>query len=1074
MLDIQLQSLRDGLHSPDHHSPHRPTRLTGRSRSPSSRGIVWAATLVLVCLALPGLAFGAGSEMFSTVSGSTGEKPQSKLFYHDGYYWAVLQGPDGVAFYQLVGGTWQRGQFPNAVLQSSGNADVKWNGTELYVLVYASTPRLYQYSYNGTNRSWVLASGFPVTVPNPSGSETMVLEQDSSGRLWVTAEGGGNVNVYYTTSADHRTWSSTPIVLRTGLNSDDITSIVAFGGNKVGVFWSDQNRDEFGFRVHLDTDPVATWGPVEIADSGSGHADDHVNLAFDSQDRVYAITKDASDHMRVHRRATNGAWTTKTDVIGGSGTRGIIMVAEQDSKVYILYTRWGVSPERIEYRVADIEALSFGGETIFISSTKDMNNVTGMKQILPQGSLIAVAENGSKALWNDFGSPPSGGPQPPSPPQNLTATLHSSPTRVDLSWAQPSSGSVGGYNVYRQADGGSFQKLNSGLLTGLTFTDSSPPEAALCYQVTAMGTNGLESAPSSLACVDTRPGPPPGTIETRIAASADDAEEHSDETVKLDSSDLEMMNDGTPQLRVGLRFPGLAIPAGATITKAYVQFEADESQSDATSLTIQGEATDDAPAFSSASGSLTVRPTTQAAVTWPNLVPWTSGQVGTDQRTPDLTPVLQEVVGRGGWQSGNALALMITGSGHRTAVAYDGIPGSAPLLHVEFATGPVANRAPSVNAGPSQVITLPSDAVLDGTVTDDGLPSPPSLTTTWSRVSGPGSVTFLDPSATDTRASFTVAGAYVLELKANDGALEARDTMTVVVQDASSGATIETRIAAGADDAEEHSDGTVNLTSDDLELMKDGTPQLAVGLRFPGLAIPVGASITRAYVQFVADENRSHSTSLTIRGQAVGDAPAFAATSGNLTGRQTTQAAVDWPNLAAWSVGQAGPDQRTPDLSPVLQEIVGSSGWQSGNALALLITGSGHRTAVSYEGIPGSAPLLHVEFATGTVLSRAVASSARAIAPALLLGARVAPNPMRSDGTLHYSLPEAGPVRIELFDVQGRRVLTLVDLPSVPAGSHEVGLNGSGEAGASLQAGLYFYRLQVPGRAISGRFVVVR
>jgi hypothetical protein len=184
---------------------------------------------------------------------------------------------------------------------------------------------------------------------------------------------------------------------------------------------------------------------------------------------------------------------------------------------------------------------------------------------------------------------------------------------------------------------------------------------------------------------------------------------------------------------------------------------------------------------------------------------------------------------------------------------------------------------------------------------------------------------------------------------------------------------------------------------------------------------------------------------------------------------------VGWPNLAGWTPGQAGPDQRTPDLSTVLQEIVGGSGWQSGNALALLITGSGHRTAVAYEGTPASAPLLHVEFSTATLLSRAPSSSVQAIAPAPQLGARIAPNPIRGgSGRLHYSLPEAGPVRIELFDVHGRRVSTLLDLPSVPAGSHQIALNGSGAAGAALQAGLYFYRLQVPGRAISGRFVVVR
>ena len=65
-----------------------------------------------------------------------------------------------------------------------------------------------------------------------------------------------------------------------------------------------------------------------------------------------------------------------------------------------------------------------------------------------------------------------------------------------------------------------------------------------------------------------------------------------------------------------------------------------------------------------------------------------------------------------------------------------------------------------------QTITLPSDATLDGTVTDDGLPNPPgALTTSWSQVSGPGTVTFADASAVDTTASFSAAGAYVLELK---------------------------------------------------------------------------------------------------------------------------------------------------------------------------------------------------------------------------------------------------------------------------------------------------------------------
>ena len=73
-------------------------------------------------------------------------------------------------------------------------------------------------------------------------------------------------------------------------------------------------------------------------------------------------------------------------------------------------------------------------------------------------------------------------------------------------------------------------------------------------------------------------------------------------------------------------------------------------------------------------------------------------------------------------------------------------------------------------AGPDQTITLPNAVTLDGTVSDDGLPTPPGVvTTTWSQVSGPGTVTFADAAAVDTTASFPVDGTYVLRLTADDG-----------------------------------------------------------------------------------------------------------------------------------------------------------------------------------------------------------------------------------------------------------------------------------------------------------------
>ena len=91
---------------------------------------------------------------------------------------------------------------------------------------------------------------------------------------------------------------------------------------------------------------------------------------------------------------------------------------------------------------------------------------------------------------------------------------------------------------------------------------------------------------------------------------------------------------------------------------------------------------------------------------------------------------------------------------------------------------------PIVNAGSDQTITLPDGASLTGTVTDDGLPSPPNVTTTWSQVSGPGTVTFGTPTAVTTTATFSEPGIYEVRLTADDGLFTTSDDLIVDVKPA--------------------------------------------------------------------------------------------------------------------------------------------------------------------------------------------------------------------------------------------------------------------------------------------------
>jgi PKD repeat protein len=94
------------------------------------------------------------------------------------------------------------------------------------------------------------------------------------------------------------------------------------------------------------------------------------------------------------------------------------------------------------------------------------------------------------------------------------------------------------------------------------------------------------------------------------------------------------------------------------------------------------------------------------------------------------------------------------------------------------------NQTPVVNAGSNQTITLPAGATLNGVVTDDGLPAGAAVTSTWSRFSGPGTVTFANAASPTTTATFDQAGTYVLRLTANDTLLTAFSDVTVTVNPA--------------------------------------------------------------------------------------------------------------------------------------------------------------------------------------------------------------------------------------------------------------------------------------------------
>ncbi|MDH3294466.1 MAG: Ig-like domain-containing protein, partial [Acidimicrobiia bacterium] len=458
----------------------------------------------------------------------------------------------------------------------------------------------------------------------------------------------------------------------------------------------------------------------------------------------------------------------------------------------------------------------------------------------------------------------------------------------------------------------------------------------------------------------------PATIEVRVADRFHDAEERSTGQVSVTSSDLELTEDRQGPQTVGVFFDNLTIPAGATVTDAWIQFQVDQASSGPVALTIRGQDSDTALPFANSSFDVSSRPVTTAQITWAPPDWNTAGEAGIDQRTPDLTAIIQEILDRPGWSDGNAMALTIVGTGVRIAEAFDGSPTGGPLLHVDYVAAPQPNRPPvATDDNAATVINTAVDIDVAANDTDpDGNLDPASVNTACGGCAPPvrgsvdvnngGTVTYTP------EAGFDGSDGFGYEICDTDGLCDT--ALVAVTVSGSLSQTIEVRVASSSDDAEELDTGQISLNSSDLELGVERRGAQTVGVRFVGLAIPDGAVIESAWIQFETDETGSDPASLVITGEAADNPATFVNTSGNLSGRATTAASVDW-NPAGWLiVGEAGPNQRTPELAAVVQEIIDRPGWVEGNAMVFMVSGSGTRAAEAYNGSPTGAPLIHIEY----------------------------------------------------------------------------------------------------------------
>ncbi len=324
----------------------------------------------------------------------TSEKPQSKLWYTDGTWFAGMflyrtSGPPKSEYriHRLDEAT-QSWIDTGVVLDTRDRtkADYLWVEAEQTLWVASSsTPpadapddstKVFKYIYNPVANTYTLAAGFPKVIPGTTttptfdgGSASVVIARESSGRLW-TAWAKGTEVLYSISSDDGVTWSipaQVPVQSTNTIRPDspnaDIASIIQFGSS-IGVMWSDQDRlptaddDGFYFAVIAEgADPTvgANWSLEELPTLVPGAlprevADDHINMKATSDGQVYMVGKTGKDTancatnkqmplVELFRRTAAGVWSAHlVSTVGDCNTRPQLVLDQELGVAYVFMT----------------------------------------------------------------------------------------------------------------------------------------------------------------------------------------------------------------------------------------------------------------------------------------------------------------------------------------------------------------------------------------------------------------------------------------------------------------------------------------------------------------------------------------------------------------------------------------------------------------------------------------------------------------------------------------------------------------------------------------------------------------